>query len=175
MLLKMDKDHRDAFVKALNSIKKPEEVENTEKKEGVDKEIEDLGKKSKALSDTINFFCIAVDLTPKEMMHSFSGKMIIFGKMLSLGMFGSAWDIFVKGIFTIFLVCALVCLNIRRKITLTTKEKNIDLGLITDRSEEHLVPLFGPAFDGDKETQTAVAVIGSALCLIILVLTVIFS
>ena len=166
-LLAMSDTQRNAI---FDGIKKQEQLkETTLDKDSVkiiaDMDVEVFKSKAMAIADTIVVFCDKLGVSVNQFITTPVGAFTTIGVMYKLGIFSSIWSSIGSIIIILFFSILLYNLNTKKIVKLksyNSKNEVIDV-------QEVLIPKFSAVQTDDKEEQSVYTVIGSTICIIVII------
>lgn len=166
-LLKMSDAQRNAI---FDGIKEQEKFkETTLDKDSVkiiaDMDVEVFKSKAMAIADTIVVFCDKLGVSVNQFITTPVGAFTTIGVMYKLGIFSSIWSSIGSIIVILFFSILLYKFNTKKIVKLKSYNSKNE---VTD-TQEVLVPSFSAVQTTDKEEQSAYTVIGSAICIIVII------
>ena len=166
-LLEMSDAQRNAI---FDGIKKQEQLkETTLDKDSVkiiaDMDVEVFKSKAMAIADTIVVFCDKLGVSVNQFITTPVGAFTTIGVMYKLGIFSSIWSSIGSIIVILFFSILLYKFNTKKIVKLKSYNSKNE---VTD-TQEVLVPSFSAVQTTDKEEQSAYTVIGSAICIIVII------
>jgi len=166
-LLAMSDTQRNAI---FDGIKKQEQLkETTLDKDSVkiiaDMDVEVFKSKAMAIADTIVVFCDKLGVSVNQFITTPVGAFTTIGVMYKLGIFSSIWSSIGSIIVILFFSILLYKFNTKKIVKLKSYNSKNE---VTD-TQEVLVPSFSAVQTTDKEEQSAYAIIGSAICVIVII------
>jgi hypothetical protein len=166
-LLVMSDAQRNAI---FDGIKKQEQLkETTLDKDSVkiiaDMDVEVFKSKAMAIADTIVVFCDKLGVSVNQFITTPVGAFTTIGVMYKLGIFSSIWSSIGSIIVILFFSILLYKFNTKKIVKLKSYNSKNE---VTD-TQEVLVPSFSAVQTTDKEAQSAYTVIGSAICIIVII------
>ena len=166
-LLKMSDAQRNAI---FDGIKEQEKFkETTLDKDSVkiiaDMDVEVFKSKAMAIADTIVVFCDKLGVSVNQFITTPVGAFTTIGVMYKLGIFSSIWSSIGSIIVILFFSILLYKFNTKKIVKLKSYNSKNE---VTD-TQEVLVPSFSAVQTTDKEEQSTYTVIGSAICIIVII------
>ena len=163
-LLGMSDAQRNAI---FDGIKKQEQL--TLDKDSVkiiaDMDVEVFKSKAMAIADTIVVFCDKLGVSVNQFITTPVGAFTTIGVMYKLGIFSSIWSSIGSIIVILFFSILLYKFNTKKIVKLKSYNSKNE---VTD-VQEVLVPSFSAVQTTDKEEQSTYTVIGSAICIIVII------
>ena len=166
-LLGMSDEQRNAI---FDGIKEQEQLkETTLDKDSVkiiaDMDVEVFKSKAMAIADTIVVFCDKLGVSVNQFITTPVGAFTTIGVMYKLGIFSSIWSSIGSIIVILFFSILLYKFNTKKIVKLKSYNSKNE---VTD-TQEVLVPSFSAVQTTNKDEQSTYAVIGSAICIIMLI------
>lgn len=169
-LLHMSDVERNAVFEGLKKqAKLQESARNTVNPETIksltDMDVETFKGKAIATADTLVLFFDKLGVKANEFINTPVGLLTALGIIYKIGVFQGIWSSIVSIISILVFLTILYKLNTKKIISIQTRDKKGEV----IGSEDKLVPKFTAVLSDDNDSYTAYAVVGSVVCVIIIV------
>jgi len=169
-LMHMSDVERNAVFEGLKKqAKLQESARNTVSPETIksltDMDVETFKGKAIATADTLVLFFDKLGVKANEFINTPVGLLTALGIIYKIGVFQGIWSSIVSIISILVFLTILYKLNTKKIISIQTRDKKGEV----IGSEDKLVPKFTAVLSDDNDSYTAYAVVGSIVCVIIIV------